>query len=99
VIQDDSFPFGRYLGPIGEFPGRYQQSYAELFRRAEPINFGIGYRWRTNESNLLLSVKTANDGTAPVETTSSADPPPPPARPKKPKPPPPAPRGFLFWGR
>jgi hypothetical protein len=114
VIQDDSgipltyysskqwrfFPFGRYLGPIGEFPGRYQQSYAELFRRAEPINFGIGYRWRTNESNLLLSVRLPNDGTAPVETTSATDTAPPaPPRPKKPKPPPPAPRGFLFWGR
>lgn len=113
VIQDDSgipltyynvklwrfFPFGRYLGPIGEFPGRYQQSYAELFRRAEPINFGVGYRWRTNESNLLLAVRLPNDGTAPVETTSSAEPPPPPPRPKKPKPPPPAPRGFLFFGR
>ena len=113
VIQDDSgvpltyynakqwrfFPFGRYLGPIGEFPGRYQLSYAELFRRAEPINFGVGYRWRTNESNLLLSVRLPNDGTAPVETTSSAEPPPAPAKPKKPKPPPPAPRGFLFWGR
>jgi hypothetical protein len=113
VIQDDSgipltyynakqwrfFPFGRYLGPIGEFPGRYQQSYADLFRKAEPINFGVGYRWRTNESNLLLAVRLPNDGTAPAETTSSAEPPPAPARPKKPKPPPPAPRGFLFWGR
>jgi hypothetical protein len=114
VIQDDSgipltyysskqwrfFPFGRYLGPIGEFPGRYQQSYAELFRRAEPINFGIGYRWRTNESNLLLSVRLPNDGTAPVETTSATDTAPPaPPRPKKPKPPPPAPRGFLWFGR
>jgi hypothetical protein len=66
IIQDDPgiplqyynnkqwrfFPFGRYNGPIGEFPGRYQQSYAELFRKAEPINFGIGYRWRTNDSNV-----------------------------------------------
>ncbi|TKW76838.1 MAG: hypothetical protein DI543_18845, partial [Bradyrhizobium icense] len=92
-------PFGRYNGPIGEFPGRYQQSYAELFRKAEPINFGIGYRWRTNDSNLLLSVRLPNDGTAPAETTSSAEPAPAPAKPKKPKPPPPAPRGFLFWGR
>jgi len=114
IIQDDSgiplqyynskqwrfFPFGRYNGPIGEFPGRYQQSYAELFRKAEPINFGIGYRWRTNDSNVLLSVRLPNDGTAPAETTSSADTPPPqPARPKKPKPPPPAQRGFLWFGR
>ena len=52
IIQDDSgipltyysarkwrfFPFGRYAGPISEFPGRYQESYAELFRRAQPID-------------------------------------------------------------
>src|SRR6195952_3614249 len=69
VIQDDSgipltyysqkrwkfFPFGRYAGPIAEFPGRYQQSYAQLFSRAQPMGFGIGYRWRLHESNLLLS--------------------------------------------
>ena len=111
IIQDDSgvpltyydqrkwrlFPFGRYLGPIDEFPGRYQQSYAELFRRAQPIDFGIGYRWRTHESNLLLSVRLPSDGLAPVETTSSADAPaPPPPRPKKPRPASP-PRGFLWW--
>jgi hypothetical protein len=113
IIQDDSgvpltyynpkqwrfFPFGRYLGPIGEFPSKFQQSYAELFRRAQPIDFGIGYRWRTHESNLLLSVKV-EDGSAPVETTSSADPAPAPApRAKKPKPPPPPQRGFLWFGR
>jgi hypothetical protein len=71
IIQDDSgiplsqydpakwrfFPFGRYAGPIAEFPGRYQPKYAELFRRSQPIDFGIGYRWRTFETNLLLSVK------------------------------------------
>jgi hypothetical protein len=71
MIQDDSgiplafydpkkwrlFPFGRYAGPIGEFPGRYQPQYAELFRHSQPMDFGIGYRWRPNESNLLLAVK------------------------------------------
>jgi hypothetical protein len=71
IIQDDSgiplafydpkkwrfFPFGRYAGPIAEFPGRYQPKYAELFRRNPPIDFGIGYRWRSYESNLLLSIK------------------------------------------
>ncbi|MBV8576266.1 MAG: hypothetical protein JOZ58_14675, partial [Acetobacteraceae bacterium] len=54
IIQDDSgiplgdynrknwhfFPFGYYAGPISEFPGRYQQSYAGLFRRAQPMDFG-----------------------------------------------------------
>ena len=70
MIQDDSgiplafydqrrwrfFPFGRYAGPIAEFPGRYQPNYTELFKRAQPIDFGIGYRWRPHESNLLLSI-------------------------------------------
>jgi hypothetical protein len=76
IIQDDSgipladynrklwrfFPFGRYLGPIDEFPARHQPDYAELFRRGQPIDFGIGYRWRTHESHLLLSVKLPSDG-------------------------------------
>jgi hypothetical protein len=117
VIQDDSgvplhyyspkkwrfFPFGRYAGPINEFPGRYQQSYAELFKRAQPMDFGIGYKWRTHESNLLLSVRLPDDGSA-SETTSSAEPPPPPPpRPRKPRPPAPVqpqPRGGpFFWQR
>lgn len=25
--------------------------------RAEPLDFGIGYRWRSNESSLLLAVR------------------------------------------
>ena len=71
VIQDDSgvplasfdqkkwrlFPFGRYLRPIDKFPAMYQPGYAELFQNSQPMNFGIGYRWRPNESNLLLAVK------------------------------------------
>jgi hypothetical protein len=71
VLQDDSGipvsyfdrkkwqlqPFGRYIGPIDVFPGRYQPQLADLYRRDRPIplDFGIGYRWRTNESNLLLA--------------------------------------------
>ncbi|MGA7809702.1 hypothetical protein, partial [Bradyrhizobium sp.] len=71
IIQDDSgipladysarkwqfFPFGHYAGPIDKFPNQYQEQYAELFRRAQPIDFGIGYRWHSYESNLLLAVK------------------------------------------
>ena len=104
IIQDDSgipltyynakqwrfFPFGRYIGPIGEFPGRFQQSYADLFRRAEPIDFGIGYRWRTHESNLLLSVKTGGWRSARRDDVVGGPAAAPPPRPKKPKPPPPA---------
>ena len=99
IIQDDSgiplndynpkkwrfFPFGRYAGPIAEFPGRYQQSYADLFRRSQPIDFGIGYRWRSYESNLLLSVKLPADGSGSVDATPPAEPSPP-ARAKRPRP-------------
>jgi hypothetical protein len=102
IIQDDSgiplahynrkqwrfFPFGRYRGPIDEFPGRHQPDYAELFRRGQPIDFGIGYRWRTHESHLLLSVKLPSDGSGSLDATSSAEPPPPPPRVRRvPRPP------------
>jgi hypothetical protein len=60
----DLRPFGHYLGPIGVFPGRYQAKYAVLFRKSRPIDFGIGYRWRSHESNVLIAVKTAGDSTA-----------------------------------
>jgi hypothetical protein len=116
IIQDDSgvplahydrkkwrfFPFGRYAGPIGEFPGRYQPAYAELFWRSQPMEFGIGYRWRTHESNLLLSVKVPSDGSAPVEPTSSTEPPPRPVRPRVRRPPRdvgPQPEGFRWFSR
>jgi hypothetical protein len=116
IIQDDSgiplynynargwrfFPFGRYAGPISEFPGRYQESYAELFRRAQPMDFGIGYRWRAHESNLLLSVRLAADEAPGLETatTASTETPPPKPRPKRPRPPAPIGQthGF-FWFR
>jgi hypothetical protein len=120
IIQDDSgiplanygskkwrfFPFGRYAGPIGEFAGKYQGTYAELFRRAQPMDFGIGYRWRTYESNLLLSVRLPDDGSTTADATPAIEPAPPPKpRPRKPRPPAPIPtqaqqqqqRGFLWF--
>lgn len=116
IAQDDSgiplanynarqwrfFPFGRYLGPIDEFSGRYQERYAELFTRAQPIDFGVGYRWRMHESNLLLSVKVPGSETVPgAETTSSAETSPKPPRPKRLRPPEPIPPppGRFFWFR
>jgi hypothetical protein len=113
IIQDDSgiplndynskkwrfFPFGRYAGPIDKFPGRYQPSYAELFRRSQPMDFGIGYRWRSYESNLLLSVKLPADGSGSVDAAPPVEPSAPaPARRKRPRPPrPPADSGRSQW--
>jgi hypothetical protein len=78
MVQDDSgiplryydpkkwefHPFGRYLHPLGIFPGTYQKDYVELFKKARPIDFGIGYRFRPNESNLLLAVKKPKQASA-----------------------------------
>jgi hypothetical protein len=100
IIQDDSgiplasydprkwrfFPFGRYAGPIDKFPGRYQERYAELFERSQPLDFGIGYRWRTFESNVLLSVRVAPDDPGHSEATAEPAQQTPP-KPRRPRPP------------
>jgi hypothetical protein len=73
IVQDDSgipvryfkedewrlYPFGNYLGPISIFPGKYQRELGALYHkeRAGPLEFGIGYRWRPRQSNLLLAVR------------------------------------------
>jgi hypothetical protein len=73
IVQDDSgiplasfkpdvwnfYPFGAYLGPIAIFPSRHQPRLGDLFRRAKapPLEFGIGYRHRGPDSNLLLAVR------------------------------------------
>jgi hypothetical protein len=85
ILQDDSGvplayfnrqgwqvrPFGRYAGPLSIFPGAYQSNMTELFRNATPINFGIGYRWRNNESNLLLAQKSGASASEEVATPNS----------------------------
>ena len=55
----DLSPYGRYLGPISLFPGRRQRQLDDLYKSASPrpLDFGIGYRFHQNESNLLLAVK------------------------------------------
>ena len=97
IVQDDSgIPltyfeatkwrvqaFGHYAGPISMFANFYQPRMAELFQSASPLEFGIGYRWRKNESNLLLAqngsppnsdeltAQAQPDANAPVTTTPS----------------------------
>ncbi len=73
IVQDDSGiplasfrqetwsfqPFGAYLGPIAVFPGRTQPRLGELFKKskAPALDFGIGYRHRGHDSNLLLAAR------------------------------------------
>jgi len=75
IVQDDSGiplkffkesdwelkPFGRYLGPISIFRQHTQRDLGQLFTRANAprIDFGVGYRYRPNESNLLVAIKKA----------------------------------------
>jgi hypothetical protein len=74
ILQDDSGipvkyfdrtkwqlqPFGRYFAPISIFAQHYQPQMSEVFRKGStvPLDFGLGYRWRINESNLLLAQKS-----------------------------------------
>jgi hypothetical protein len=88
IVQDDSGvplaafrpdewtfrPFGAYLGPIAVFPGRGQPRLAELFKKAkaQPLDFGIGYRHRGHDSNLLLAVRNEQLKLGPSQATQSA---------------------------
>lgn len=52
-------PYGAYLGPIKIFPGRYQSKLKSVFAQGgKPLPFGIGYRWRPQESNLLVATRS-----------------------------------------
>ena len=61
-------PYGHYAGPISIFANRYQPGMARLFSHAQPIDFGIGYKWRT--PNVLAAVNTT--ASAQVATTEPA---------------------------
>ena len=61
--------FGNYVAPLGIFPHTYQPMLHDLYRkRTAALDFGIGYRWRPSESNVLLAIrgsKTAQQTPAP----------------------------------
>ena len=73
VVQDDSGvpyrffddkqwelrTFGRFPGPLELFPEGNQPKARALFDKAfaGKLDFGVGYRWRPGESNLLLAIK------------------------------------------
>lgn len=71
IVQDDSgipygdFPqeqwyvacVGRYPGPIDMFKNRYQRDLAAVFNSLKPssLTFSFGYRWRPNESSIMIA--------------------------------------------
>jgi hypothetical protein len=88
IVQDDSgIPlgyfgarrwrfraFGHYGGPISIFANFYQPRMTQLFQSANPIDFGIGYRWRKNESNLIVAEKQPlPDGEEGLTSASQVD--------------------------
>ena len=94
------FPFGRYAGPIDEFPGRI----------SNPMPNCSGARSRSISASAIAGApmnricccrcRLPDDGSASPEATSSTEaPPPPPPRPEKPRPPAPIgpQRGGFFW--
>lgn len=52
-------PFGTYSSPIRMFRGNYQSKLRGLYQKGNPIpiDFGVGYKWKLNQSNLLLAVR------------------------------------------
>lgn len=52
-------PYGNYVRPITIFDRNYQPKMKELFARAKPpkIDFGVGYRYRPNETSLLVAIR------------------------------------------
>jgi hypothetical protein len=60
--KDDDWslqPYGSYSRPIPVFARNYQSKLKALFDKGKPgqLDFGIGYKWRTNQSNLMLASK------------------------------------------
>ena len=56
----DLYPFGAYHEPLDLFPeGRQTKLAREVFSKdkTRKIDFGLGYRWRPGESNLLMAIK------------------------------------------
>lgn len=61
-FKDDAWslqPYGRYTRPIPVFARNYQSRLSALFDKAKPaaLDFGIGYKWRQGQSNLMLATR------------------------------------------
>ena len=49
--------FGNYAGPIEIFKQHYQPKLAEMYQQSGPpaLDFNFGYRWKREESNLIIA--------------------------------------------
>ena len=61
-FKDDHWtlqPFGTYTRPIAVFSRNYQSRLRALFEKGKPssLEFGVGYKWRPNQSNLMLATR------------------------------------------
>ena len=73
IVQDDSgiplkylsngkwrlYPFGQYIPPIDVFKRHVQPDMAQLFARAQRVNFGIGYRSHPTRTTILVATRAA----------------------------------------
>ncbi len=60
--------YGSYTAPIDLFSGDYQPDLREIYqndKNIKPLNFGIGYKFGVNESNLMLAASKNNPANTP----------------------------------
>lgn len=68
---------GQYTRPIDLFKNDYQADLYRAFRGkgVKPLPFGTGYRWRKNDSNLLVAVQDGGElASKPVAAVASGPP-------------------------
>lgn len=60
AVSKDRFDltfYGAYTRPIPLFDAKFQPDLRLAYKNAEPLPFGIGYKWGKGESNLMLAKK------------------------------------------
>lgn len=60
--------YGTYTKPIDLFSKRYQSELRKIYtsdRKIKPLNFGIGYNFKVNQSNLMLAIAENKSKTKP----------------------------------
>lgn len=63
--------YGNYTQPIALFKNRYQGDLRSIYQsknNVKPLDFGIGYRYQVNSSNLMLALRKKQPKSALVES-------------------------------